>query len=80
MSAPAPAPVAKTKKKKLGGILPWDISGPHPAITISTKEIPADGSSPDAFKVLLTRQEKREKRTESRREAKERKAERLRDS
>ena len=38
-------------------------------------EVPTDGSKPNLFKILLNRQEKREKKADSRREARRRKAE-----
>jgi hypothetical protein len=76
-SAPSPAP-APAARKKFDRNAPWDVDCPHPPFEIEPHEVPADGSKPNLFKVLLTRQEKREKKAEQGREARRRKAEKLR--
>jgi hypothetical protein len=73
--APAPEPI----KPKVGRVLePWNIDCPHPPFMIEAAEVPEDGSKPNLFKILLNRQEKREKKADNRREARRRKAELLR--
>ena len=74
--APAKAVEAKPEVGRWKG--PWEVDCPHPPFEIEPGEVPADGSRANLLKVLLTRQEKREKRAESRREARRRKAEALR--
>jgi hypothetical protein len=74
-SASASAPASK---KKFDRNAPWDVDCPHPPFEIEPHEMPKDGSKPNLFKILLTRQEKREKKAEANREARRRKAEKLR--
>ena len=63
---------------KLDRNAPWDVTSPHPPFDLEAHEVPADGSKANPFQVLLSRQEQREKKAEQRREAKRRKAEKLR--
>ena len=75
---PAPSKAPEPTSKPKGAYDNWQVNAIHPPFDIEPHEVPKDGSRADLFQVLLTRQEKREKRAESRREAKRRKAEKLR--
>lgn len=56
----------------------WMIVPPNPPFDLEVGELPRDGSKPDLLNILITRQEKRFTKAESRREARRRKAEKLR--
>jgi hypothetical protein len=77
MPQPQPQPQPSPSKPK-GAYDNWQINSIHPPFDIEPQEVPKDGSRPDLFQILLSRQEKREKKAEARREAKRRRTEKMR--
>ena len=75
--APAPAPAAPEAKKP-GAYDNWRIKRAPSAVRRRAARSPQGRPRPDLFQILLSRQEKKEKQAESRRESRRRKAERMR--